>query len=78
MSEVYNFVKDLLVKNLNIDEAKISMEAVITDDLGADSLDVMDLVGMIEKQYSITIPQEDYAKLKTVGDVVNYVASKQS
>jgi len=77
MSEVYNFVKDLLVKNLNIDEAKISMEAVITDDLGADSLDVMDLVGMIEKQYSITIPQEDYAKLKTVGDVVNYVASKQ-
>lgn len=77
MSEVYNFVKDLLVKNLNIDEAKISMEAVITDDLGADSLDVMDLVGMIEKQYNITIPQEDYAKLKSVGDVVNYVASKQ-
>lgn len=76
MSEVFNFVKNLLVDNMQVDEDKVTMEANIIEDLGADSLDIMDIVNDIEKQYDITIPQDMYEKLKTVGDVVNFVEEK--
>lgn len=73
MSEVYEFVKKLLVENMSIDEAKIAEGSNIIEDLGADSLDIMDLVNDIEKKYEISIPQEEYENLKTVGDVVGFV-----
>lgn len=73
MSEVYEFVKKLLVENMSIDEAKIAENSNIIEDLGADSLDIMDLVNDIEKKYEISIPQEEYENLKTVGDVVGFV-----
>ncbi|MEO0289357.1 MAG: acyl carrier protein [candidate division WOR-3 bacterium] len=76
MSQVYETVKKLLVENLSIDEAKINENANIMQDLGADSLDLMDLVNELEKIYSIKIPQEDYVNLKTVGDVAKYIESK--
>lgn len=76
MSEVFNFVKNLLVDNMQVDEDKVTMEANIIEDLGADSLDIMDIVNDIEKQYDITIPQDMYEKLRTVGDVVNFVEEK--
>ncbi len=76
MSEVFDFVKNLLVENMQVEEGKINMDANIIEDLGADSLDIMDIVNDIEKQYDITIPQEQYENLKTVGDVVNFVESK--
>ncbi len=77
MSEVFEFVKKLLVENMSVDESKITMEANIIEDLGADSLDIMDLVNDIEKEYNIQIPQEEYGNLKTVGDVVKFVESKK-
>lgn len=76
MSEVFNFVKNLLIDNMQVDEDKVTMEANIIEDLGADSLDIMDIVNDIEKQYDITIPQDMYEKLRTVGDVVNFVEEK--
>lgn len=76
MSQVYETIKKMLVQELKFDEAKINPNATIMQDLGADSLDLMDLVNELEKVYSIKIPQEDYAKLKTVGDVATYIEGK--
>jgi len=77
MSEVFEFVKNLLVENMQVDEAKISREANIIEDLGADSLDIMDIVNDIEKEYDITIPQEEYENLRTVGDVIDFVEKQK-
>jgi len=77
MSEVYDFIKKLLVENMSIDENKVEMESNIIEDLGADSLDIMDLINDIEKEYNIQIPQEEYGNLKTVGDVVKLVEGKK-
>ncbi|MGE3062433.1 MAG: acyl carrier protein [bacterium] len=76
MSQVYDTIKKMLVQELKFDEAKINPNATIMQDLGADSLDLMDLVNELEKVYEIKIPQEDYAKLKTVGDVATYIEGK--
>ncbi len=76
MSKVFEFVKSLLVENMQIDESKINMDANIIEDLGADSLDIMDIVNDIEKEFDVTIPQDQYENLKTVGDVVNFVENK--
>jgi acyl carrier protein len=76
MSQVYDTIKKMLVQELKFDEAKITPTATIMQDLGADSLDLMDLVNELEKVYEIKIPQEDYAKLKTVGDVATYIEGK--
>lgn len=77
MSEVFEFVKNLLVENMQVDESKISREANIIEDLGADSLDIMDIVNDIEKEYDITIPQEEYENLRTVGDVIDFVEKQK-
>jgi len=76
MSQVYETIKKMLVQELKFDETKITPDAAIMQDLGADSLDLMDLVNELEKVYGIKIPQEDYAKLKTVGDVATYIEGK--
>lgn len=76
MSKVFDFVKTLLVENMQIDESKINMDANIIEDLGADSLDIMDIVNDIEKEFNVTIPQDQYENLRTVGDVVNFVQDK--
>ncbi len=76
MSKVFEFVKTLLVENMQIDESKINMDANIIEDLGADSLDIMDIVNDIEKEFNVTIPQDQYENLRTVGDVVNFVEDK--
>ena len=76
MSQVYETIKKMLVQELKFDETKITPDAAIMQDLGADSLDLMDIVNELEKVYGIKIPQEDYAKLKTVGDVATYIEGK--
>ncbi len=76
---VFEKVRAILVDQLGIDdEEKITMEASITDDLGADSLDVVDLVMSLEEEFDIEIPDEDVENMKTVGDIVKYVESKLS
>ena len=63
-------VKEIMVDTLGCDETKISMEAVLADDLKIDSLDAVELVMVIEEKYGIKIPDEELSNMKTVADVV--------
>lgn len=69
-------VTSILVDQLDVDEEKITMEASISDDLGADSLDVVDLVMSLEEEFNIEIPDEEVENIKTVGDIVKYVEDR--
>ncbi len=71
--EIFEKVKELLVEQLDVDEELVTMEATITDDLGADSLDLVDLVMELENEFDTEIPDEDIQNIKTVGDVVSYI-----
>jgi len=70
---VFDKIKTILVDQLDVDEAKVKMEASITDDLGADSLDLADIVMSIEEEFDIEVPDEILANIKIVGDIVKYV-----
>ncbi|MCQ2341525.1 MAG: acyl carrier protein [Paludibacteraceae bacterium] len=73
MSEIESKVKAIIVDKLGVDEAKVTMEASFSADLGADSLDTVELIMEFEKEFNITIPDEDTQKISTVGDAVAYV-----
>ena len=66
----FDRVKKIIVEQLGVDEAEVTPEASITDDLGADSLDQVELVMAFETEFSIDIPDEEAEKIKTVGDAV--------
>ncbi len=66
-------VKEIIVDQLDVDEDKVTMEASITEDLGADSLDVVDLVMSLEEEFDIEIPDEHVENVKTVGDIVKFI-----
>ena len=70
---VFDKVKNIIVDQLDVDEDIIKMEASITDDLGADSLDVVDLVMSLEEEFDIEIPDEQVENVKTVGDIVKFI-----
>ena len=70
---VFEKVRDILVEQLDVEEDKISMEASIIDDLGADSLAVVDLVMSLEDEFGVEIPDEQVENIKTVGDIVKYI-----
>ncbi len=78
MSMVEEKVKAIIVEKLGVDEADINHEASFTNDLGADSLDIVELVMEFEKQFGVTIPDEDAEKISTVGDAVTYLEAKVS
>lgn len=69
-------VKDIIVEQLGVDPEKVKPEASFIDDLGADSLDIVELVMTMEEEFDIEIPDEDAEKLKTVNDVQEYLAKK--
>ena len=69
----FDKVKAILIDQLDVDEDKVTMDASIFDDLGADSLDVVDLVMSLEEAFDIEIPDDQVENIKTVGDVVKYV-----
>ena len=69
-------LKQLLLEYLNVDESRIVPEASFTKELGADSLDLVELIMALEKSWGISIPDEDAAKLKTVQDTIDYLQSK--
>lgn len=73
---VFDKIKSIIVEQLDADENDVTMDANIQDDLGADSLDVVDLVMSIEESFDIEIPDEDVENIKTVGDIVKYIESK--
>lgn len=74
---MYEAVKALLAKQLRISEDKITPEASIMKDLGADSLDILQLLMSIEEDYGIVIPDEELASFGTVGDIVAYLESRK-
>jgi len=73
MSEIESKVKAIIVEKLGVDEAQVTMEASFSADLNADSLDTVELIMEFEKEFNITIPDEDTQKIATVGDAVAYV-----
>lgn len=71
-------VRLILCQQLDLEEEKITMESSITDDLGADSLDVVDLLMSIEDEFDMEIPDEEIENVKTVGDLVSYIEKNNS
>jgi len=69
-------VKEITAEKLGVDEAKVTKEASFIDDLGADSLDTVELIMKMEEDFDIEIPDEEAEKLRTVGDVVSYLEDK--
>ncbi len=69
-------VKEIIVNKLGVDEAQITPQASFTNDLGADSLDTVELVMEFEKAFNLTIPDEDAEKIATVGDAIKYIKAK--
>ena len=68
-------VKEIIAKELEVDVKQMTPDAKFIEDLGADSLDIVELVMALEEEFSIEIPDEDADKLKTVGDAMNYLKS---
>lgn len=66
-------IKEIVSENLGVDAAQITEESSFKDDLGADSLDIFEMVMALEDEYEIEIPTEDLEKIMTVGDVINYI-----
>ena len=73
MATTFDKVKKIIVEQLGVDEDEVTMEASITDDLGADSLDQVELVMAFETEFNIDIPDEEAEKIKSVGDAVKRI-----
>ncbi len=70
-------VKSVIIEKLGADPEKITMEASFVDDLGADSLETVELIMGLEDKFGLTIADEDAEKIRTVGDAVKFIESKQ-
>ncbi len=75
--DTFEKVKEVIMDKLGVEEAKIVMEASFVDDLGADSLDTVELIMEFEEEFGIEIPDEDAEKITTVGAAVEYIESKK-
>lgn len=73
MSDVASKVKEIIVDKLTVDEAEVTPTAEFSKDLGADSLDTVELIMEFEKEFGISIPDEDAEKITTVGDAITYI-----
>lgn len=74
---VFEKVKDIIVEQLGVDEEEIKMEASFIDDLGADSLDIVELIMALEEEFELEIPDKEAEKITTVGDAVEYIKAHQ-
>ena len=70
-------VKEIIVSKLGVEESQVTTSASFTNDLGADSLDTVELVMEFEKAFNLQIPDEDAEKIQTVGDAVSYINTKK-
>ena len=71
----FDKVKEVIIDKLGVEENKITVEASFVDDLGADSLDTVELIMELEEEFGIEIPDEDAERLNTVGSIVKYIES---
>ncbi len=76
MSEHYDKIKEIIIDKLGIDDGKITMDAKFIDDLGADSLDTVELIMQFEEEFSIEIPDDEAEGLLSVGQAVDYITNK--
>ena len=75
MADVAEKIKKIIVDKLGVDESEVTNEASFTNDLGADSLDTVELVMALEEEFGLEIPDEEAEKITTVGDAVKYIES---
>jgi acyl carrier protein len=73
MSEIAERVKDIIADKLSVEKSEVTNDASFTNDLGADSLDTVELIMEFEKEFGISIPDDQAEKITTVGDAVSYV-----
>ncbi len=73
MSDIANKVKSIIVDKLGVDENEVTQEASFTNDLGADSLDTVELIMEFEKEFNIAIPDDQAEKISTVGEAIRYI-----
>lgn len=69
-------VREIVASQLGVEESEVTPEASILDDLGADSLDVVELVMALEEEFDLEVPDEDVETLRTIGDVARYIAER--
>jgi len=77
LADVFERVKKIIVDRLDVDESKVTLEASFKDDLGADSLDIVELVMELEDEFDMEISDEDAEKISSVGEVVEYIKAHQ-
>ncbi len=77
MSDITTRVKSIIVDKLGVDEKEVTSEASFTNDLGADSLDTVELIMEFEKEFNIAIPDDQAEKISTVGDAIKYIENNQ-
>ena len=75
-SSIENRVKEIIIEQLGVDQKEVTPEASFINDLGADSLDTVELVMALEEEFDVEIPDEDAEKIITVSDVTNYIQGK--
>ncbi len=75
---VFEKVKEIIVKELNVDSAKVTPEANLKDDLGADSIDAVEVIMSLEDEFNISISDDAAQNIKTVGDLVSYIEAEQA
>ena len=78
MSEIKDKVKAIIIDKLGVDEGQVTETAVFTTDLGADSLDTVDLIMEFEKEFDLKIPEDEAEKIKTVGDAIAFIEASKA
>lgn len=69
----FDKIKEIIVEQLGVESSEVKMEASFIDDLGADSLDIVELIMALEEEFDMEIPDEEAENIATVGDVINYI-----
>ncbi len=75
---VFEKVKEIIVSQLGVEEDEVTLESSFVDDLGADSLDMVEFVMVLEEEFNIEVPETDADKIVTVGDAVEYIKAHQN
>ncbi|MCR5564774.1 MAG: acyl carrier protein [Gammaproteobacteria bacterium] len=75
--QIFAKVKELIVNELSVDASKVTMDATFESDLGADSLDAIEMITAVESEFGVTIPDEEAMNLRTVGSIVEFVEKNQ-
>jgi len=77
MADLFEKVKEIIIDQLGADEEQVTINSSFVDDLGADSLDIVELVMALEEEFDMQIPDEEAEKIRTVGDAVKYIQERE-